>query len=620
MANATQFPSSTQLTWFQWSTPTAPNPRLAAPVTATATTLTFTSPPRDSSGTIITGGFLMGAKDNNGYTETIYVPAGAMSGDGLTATGVVRGIRLAGIDYTTAGTSLAVALPQDAPVFCNVSAVNFAMMVAAMQGSIGSGGTGWKVGDGTDSNIRVTAYNSDSNKPYWEYNAATNQWVFSNDGVSSTPFGTGAGVTGGDGITVTAGDIDIDLTDTTIFKQTSAGTSDSGKVPRLTSAGVLDSSFLPVGTGADGAINVTSGTTTTNPTYGVLNYTSINVSAGATWKFGANFQNKVVYIRVTGDVTIAGTLDLDGLGGAGGDGGAGGSGGGNGSDGVDGTISTDILASTTQQGTKGLGGVATATGTGGAGGNGGTEGLIVPVQYLYITPKKGFFAVTPGSGAGGGAGGGAEGVGGTQGTAGVGGSTSATPTAGGAATGAANASPGGGGGGGGAGGGALVMLIGGNLTISGTIRARGQGGANGGNSAVATSGSSGGGGGGGAGGGGAGGSFLILYRGTFTDTGTYQVTGGTSGTGGTGANGLGAAYAAGGGGGGGGANGGAGGNAGTLGGAGGGGGGATAGGFNAAGAAGTTGTGGGGGGGAGGGGGTGGAAGNGTYLIEKMFL
>lgn len=60
------------------------------------------------------------------------------------------------------------------------------------------------------------------------------------------------------------------------------------------------------GTGADGALNVTSGTTTLNAGQ-VYNYTTINVSAGATLAFVGSGP---AMLNATGAVTIAGTIEL----------------------------------------------------------------------------------------------------------------------------------------------------------------------------------------------------------------------------------------------------------------------------------------------------------------------
>lgn len=259
MANTDQFPASIRI--HQWQRPDAPNPRLASPIEATTTTITVTAPFKDgTTGAIITGDFLFGVKNSAGYVETIYAPASSVSVDGLTITGVVRGVRLGGLDYTTGDSSLAVAHEQDSPVYANISALLFQMMIGAMTGSIASGGLSWKIGTGTDNDIKVIAYNADTHKPFFEYNAATNQWVYSNDGVSSTPFGTGAGITGGDGITVTAGDVAIDFTDTNAFVTFTSGVADAGKGVALDGDGLLDVSFLPT--------NLTVNTIATNMTYG----------------------------------------------------------------------------------------------------------------------------------------------------------------------------------------------------------------------------------------------------------------------------------------------------------------------------------------------------------------
>lgn len=207
---ADYFPADINI--FQWATPTYPNPGLARPISDTATTIYFNAPPLDKDGNVITGKFMMGVRNKKGYVETIWIPGSAVAADGLSATGVVRGVRLEGLDYTTGDSSLAMAHDQDSAIFCNVSAVSFLLMRGALNGTIGSGGATWKVGRKVDEDIKIYALNSDANPPYWYYDSATNAWYFSNDGVNETPFGTGAGVTPGDGIaTIVAGVIAIDL-------------------------------------------------------------------------------------------------------------------------------------------------------------------------------------------------------------------------------------------------------------------------------------------------------------------------------------------------------------------------------------------------------------------------
>jgi len=199
-------------------------PTLAQPITSTDTTITLTYPIKDYLGSVVTKAMVLGII-TDGYIENIYVPASGLSSDGKTITGAVRGVRLDGLDLTTGDTSLAVAHNQSDTVWNAISGVFFSGLQGALDGTIGTGGNSIKTGDGTDVDILWYAYNGDANLPFFGYDASANSFVYSNDGISSTSFGTGAGVTGGDGITVTAGDIDIDLTDTVIF---SAGLDGSG--------------------------------------------------------------------------------------------------------------------------------------------------------------------------------------------------------------------------------------------------------------------------------------------------------------------------------------------------------------------------------------------------------
>lgn len=136
--------------------------------------------------------------------------------------------------------------PSGDPVGCVTNHEAVSQINSFISGSKGSGYNSIRIGDETDSNITIYAQNADANKPYLRYDAASNSWVFSNDGTSSTAIGSGASVyTGGDGITITASDIDIDLTDTVIFVQTSSGAGDAGKVPRLSAGtGKLATGFI----------------------------------------------------------------------------------------------------------------------------------------------------------------------------------------------------------------------------------------------------------------------------------------------------------------------------------------------------------------------------------------
>lgn len=121
-----------------------------------------------------------------------------------------------------------------------------------MDGTNGTSGTIFKIGNAVDEDIKLGIANSDTNEPFIMYDASENQWVVSHDGISTVGLG-GASVTitGGDGITVTAGDIDIDTSDTTIFVKTSSGAGDEDKAPILDSNGKLATGFITAGNLAD---------------------------------------------------------------------------------------------------------------------------------------------------------------------------------------------------------------------------------------------------------------------------------------------------------------------------------------------------------------------------------
>lgn len=65
-------------------------------------------------------------------------------------------------------------------------------------------------------------------------------------------------------------------------------------------------------TGSDGAFNPTVNTDVQLPESGILNYTTVNIPAGVTVKFKKNTANTPVYILASGDVTIAGIIDVRG--------------------------------------------------------------------------------------------------------------------------------------------------------------------------------------------------------------------------------------------------------------------------------------------------------------------
>lgn len=261
--------------------------------------------------------------------------------------------------------------------------------------------------------------------------------------------------------------------------------------------------FVSGSTGADGDFTPTANTLLQIPDSGVFNFGVVNIPSGVTVTFTRNADNTPVTILATGDVTINGTISVNGtngswaLPGAGGPGGFdGGQGGpvaligkkGEGPGGA--SAGSPIISQSNGGGCGGGGGFAFSGGGGGTysgtalgGGGGAAYGNDRMIPFI--------------GGSGGGGGGGT-----TSGTA---------------------AYVGGGGGGGG---GAILIASSGTITIGGGITANGGGGANGEYfSGSSTNGYYGGGGGGGSGG------SIRLVANTISGNGTLSAAGAGGGQG-----------------------------------------------------------------------------------------
>jgi hypothetical protein len=166
--------------------------------------------------------------------------------------------------------------------------------------------------------------------------------------------------------------------------------------------------FVSGSTGADGALNPTANVTIQLPPSGILNYTTINIPSNVSVNFTRNEANTPVILLATGDVSIAGVIDVSGgdaVGGIPGRGGPGGFDGGMGGTGF----------GSSPNGTSGLGpgggqggnaAVGAALGSASAGGfgtQGQANGTAVPGGQIYGVHT--LFPLIGGSGGGGGAGG-----------------------------------------------------------------------------------------------------------------------------------------------------------------------------------------------------------------------
>ncbi len=251
-------------------------------------------------------------------------------------------------------------------------------------------------------------------------------------------------------------------------------------------------------TGADGAFSPTTNQSVVVPDSGVFNLTTVNIPNGVTVTFVRNAKNKPVTILASGNVTVAGIINIDGK--AGNNNGGGGQGGPGGFDGGSGGYPFDLsFAGITGDGPGGgcggLGNSPSSTPGGGGGGgfaavgsNGSAPSSIAPAPG---GPRYGASTLVPLIGGAGGGGGGAR----TSHSGGAGGggagaiaiaSSASIAFTGQVLARGGNGSTGGGGGGGGAGGG--VRLVANTITGTGLILANGGSGAG---SAISTSGNGG---------------------------------------------------------------------------------------------------------------------------------
>ena len=231
--------------------------------------------------------------------------------------------------------------------------------------------------------------------------------------------------------------------------------------------------FTSGSTGADGVFNppttVPAGTTVNGSTYtvplpasGTFNFTTITIASGTTVKFARNAKNTPVTLLASGDVTIAGTIDLNGSAGAayqtttatystGGKGGPGGYDGGSGE-----TRAAFTTGAGNGVGPGGGKGAAASQYPAGYACQGGGAGYLVAGGNGYTYTQCG----TNYDGAGGAAYGNGANLPLLGGSGGGGGAIAGMT-------------------GGGAGGGAILIATSGTLTLTGTIRANGGAGGSG---------------------------------------------------------------------------------------------------------------------------------------------
>ena len=298
------------------------------------------------------------------------------------------------------------------------------------------------------------------------------------------------------------------------------------------------------GDGSDGDLMIKAGETVTLPVpvphQSVIekNYTSITIEAGGTLTT-ADY-NAGLVLRCQGDCNISGTIDQSGKAPKTnpsttypypaelqcGDGGAGGTGGAAGAAGSPGVGGTPMVGRPYGGGYGSGGGGGAGRSNGGNGGSTDSITVLTPDNEMFIGGATGERGQPGNPGENGGGGGGSWGdskdaggyARGGAGGSGAGGSGSLPD---------ANFVSGGGGGAGNYGGGVVLLYVGGNLAVDGTIDCRGLTGGNGAAQASSRNYGSGGGGGGG-------GAIYIVHNGSQAIVGALNVNGGAAGANGSG--------------------------------------------------------------------------------------
>ena len=118
------------------------SPTISRNAETTETIIQVSNPYTDNSGAVVTGNFIMGIATRSGI-ETVYIPANAVSADGLTlgtsSIPVVRGLQpYCTTDFTTATSTFAQKLTKGDRVFIAIDTALLSMLQEATLGTIGT--------------------------------------------------------------------------------------------------------------------------------------------------------------------------------------------------------------------------------------------------------------------------------------------------------------------------------------------------------------------------------------------------------------------------------------------------------------------------------------------------
>lgn len=181
---------------------------LASKITSSAASMTL-SISTDPDGTTLAGQYIVTVDEGTSVEEHMLVTLA-----GATATIDTRGLSKVDMSTSVSGNKF----PHDRGAEVKITnavlvrVINELNGVTSTSAMVGTTGTAWRIGNGTDQDAFVYAQNADANKPFVKYDKTLNKWLISNDGTTTYDIAAGgSGLTAGSGIAVAASAISTKL-------------------------------------------------------------------------------------------------------------------------------------------------------------------------------------------------------------------------------------------------------------------------------------------------------------------------------------------------------------------------------------------------------------------------
>lgn len=174
---------------------------LASKITSSATSMTL-SISTDPDGTTLAGQYIVTVDEGTSVEEHMLVTLA-----GATATINTRGLSKVDMSTSVAGNKFAHDRGAEVKVTnaVLVRVINELNGVTSTSAMVGTTGTAWRIGNGTDQDAFVYAQNADTNKPFVKYDKTLDKWLISNDGTTTYDIAAGgSGLTAGSGVAINA--------------------------------------------------------------------------------------------------------------------------------------------------------------------------------------------------------------------------------------------------------------------------------------------------------------------------------------------------------------------------------------------------------------------------------